>query len=52
MSKSDFFATRLLEEPATVPLLRDKLGFGAQSAFIAMFRFAFGIKPGRYLVQQ
>ncbi len=41
----------LLSSDMSVASVSDKLGFGEPSAFIAMFRSAFGVTPGRYLAQ-
>jgi AraC-like DNA-binding protein/mannose-6-phosphate isomerase-like protein (cupin superfamily) len=41
----------LLSSDMSVATVSDKLGFGEPSAFIAMFRSAFGVTPGRYLAQ-
>jgi AraC-like DNA-binding protein/mannose-6-phosphate isomerase-like protein (cupin superfamily) len=40
----------LLSSDMSVSAVSDHLGFGEPSAFIAMFRAAFGVTPGRYLV--
>jgi AraC-like DNA-binding protein/mannose-6-phosphate isomerase-like protein (cupin superfamily) len=42
-------ALELLSSHMTVSDVSDALGFGEPSAFIAMFRSAFGVTPGRYL---
>jgi AraC-like DNA-binding protein len=39
----------LLSSNMSVSMISDQLGFGEPSAFIAMFRAAFGVTPGRYL---
>ncbi len=39
----------LLSSDMSVSAVSDQLGFGEPSAFIAMFRAAFGVTPGRYL---
>jgi AraC-like DNA-binding protein/quercetin dioxygenase-like cupin family protein len=39
----------LLSSNMSVSTISDQLGFGEPSAFIAMFRAAFGVTPGRYL---
>jgi AraC-like DNA-binding protein/quercetin dioxygenase-like cupin family protein len=41
----------LLSSDMPVGRVSDRLGFGEPSAFIAMFRSAFGVTPGRYLAQ-
>lgn len=41
----------LLSSNMSVSTISDQLGFGEPSAFIAMFRAAFGITPGRYLAE-
>jgi AraC-like DNA-binding protein len=41
----------LLSSDVAVATVSDKLGFGEPSAFIAMFRSAFGVTPGRYLAR-
>lgn len=41
----------LLSSDMSVSAVSDQLGFGEPSAFIAMFRAAFGVTPGRYLVK-
>jgi AraC-like DNA-binding protein/quercetin dioxygenase-like cupin family protein len=38
----------LLSSNMSVSAVSDQLGFGEPSAFIAMFRAAFGVTPGRY----
>jgi AraC-like DNA-binding protein len=42
----------LLSSDMSVATVSDKLGFGEPSAFIAMFRAAFGVTPGRYLARR
>lgn len=42
-------ALELLSSHMSVSDVSDALGFGEPSAFIAMFRSAFGVTPGRYL---
>lgn len=44
-------ALELLSAGTTVSRISDLLGFGEPSAFIAMFREAYGVTPGRYLSQ-
>jgi AraC-like DNA-binding protein len=44
-----FKALELLATGATVNDISDRLGFEGPSAFIAMFKAAFGVTPGRYL---
>lgn len=47
--------TRALERLATgeaVSIVADALGYATPSAFVAMFRKAFGDSPGRYLARQ
>jgi AraC-like DNA-binding protein/quercetin dioxygenase-like cupin family protein len=41
----------LLSSNMSVSTISDQLGFGEPSAFIAMFRAAFGVTPGRYLAE-
>ena len=41
----------LLSSDMSVSEIADQLGFGEPSAFIAMFRTAFGVTPGRYLAK-
>ena len=41
----------LLSSDMSVSAVSDQLGFGEPSAFIAMFRAAFGVTPGRYLAK-
>lgn len=43
-------ALELLSSDMSVSKVSDELGFGEPSAFIAMFRAAFGVTPGRYLM--
>ena len=43
-------ALELLASNMSVSKVSDTLGFGEPSAFIAMFRSAFGVTPGRYLM--
>lgn len=42
----------LLSAKMSVASVSDMVGFGEPSAFIAMFRSAFGVTPGRYLAQR
>jgi AraC-like DNA-binding protein len=35
-----------------VSRISDLLGFGEPSAFIAMFKAAYGVSPGRYLARE
>ncbi len=42
----------LLSSEMSVSSVSDQLGFGEPSAFIAMFRAAFGVTPGRYLLRR
>lgn len=44
-----FRALELLSTRMSVSEVSDTLGFGDPSAFVSMFRSAFGITPGRYL---
>jgi AraC-like DNA-binding protein len=44
-------ALELLSSNMPVSRISDTLGFGEPSAFIAMFKTAFGVTPGRYLSQ-
>ena len=44
-------ALELLSARMPVSRISDRLGFGEPSAFIAMFRAAYGVTPGRYLTQ-
>jgi AraC-like DNA-binding protein/quercetin dioxygenase-like cupin family protein len=44
-------ALELLSSKMPVSKISDLLGFGEPSAFIAMFKMAFGVTPGRYLTQ-
>jgi AraC-like DNA-binding protein len=44
-------ALELLSARMPVSRISDRLGFGEPSAFIAMFRAAYGVTPGRYLAQ-
>jgi AraC-like DNA-binding protein len=44
-------ALELLSSNMPVSRISDALGFGEPSAFIAMFKTAFGVTPGRYLSQ-
>jgi AraC-like DNA-binding protein len=44
-------ALELLSARMPVSRISDLLGFGEPSAFIAMFRAAYGVTPGRYLSQ-
>jgi AraC-like DNA-binding protein/mannose-6-phosphate isomerase-like protein (cupin superfamily) len=44
-----FRALELLSMKMSVSEVSDTLGFGDPSAFVSMFRSAFGITPGRYL---
>lgn len=44
-------ALELLSARMPVSRISDRLGFGEPSAFIAMFREAYGVTPGRYLTQ-
>jgi AraC-like DNA-binding protein len=46
-----FKALELLSSNTPVSRISDALGFGEPSAFIAMFKTAFGVTPGRYLLQ-
>jgi len=46
-----FRALELLSARTPVSRISDMLGFGEPSAFIAMFRSAYGVTPGRYLAQ-
>jgi len=46
-----FKALELLSSGLSVSAISDALGFQEPSAFIAMFRLAFGTTPGRYLKQ-
>ena len=46
-----FKALELLSSNVPVSRISDALGFGEPSAFIAMFKPAFGVTPGRYLLQ-
>jgi AraC-like DNA-binding protein/quercetin dioxygenase-like cupin family protein len=46
-----FKALELLSAKMPVSEISDMLGFGEPSAFIAMFKAAFGITPGKYLTQ-
>jgi AraC-like DNA-binding protein/mannose-6-phosphate isomerase-like protein (cupin superfamily) len=45
-------ALELLSARTPVSRISDLLGFGEPSAFIAMFRAAYGVTPGRYLSQK
>ncbi|MGD9840076.1 MAG: helix-turn-helix transcriptional regulator [Afipia sp.] len=45
-------ALELLASDMSVSKVSDALGFGQPSAFIAMFRAAFGVTPGRYLMTE
>lgn len=45
-------ALELLSSGMSVSAISDTLGFGEPSAFIAMFRSAFGVTPGRYLSER
>jgi AraC-like DNA-binding protein/mannose-6-phosphate isomerase-like protein (cupin superfamily) len=42
----------LLSSDMSIGAVSDHLGFGEPSAFIAMFRSAFGVTPGRYLARK
>ncbi len=42
-------ALELIAARMPVSRISDQLGFGEPSAFIAMFRAAYGVTPGRYL---
>jgi AraC-like DNA-binding protein/quercetin dioxygenase-like cupin family protein len=44
-------ALELLSARTPVSRISDALGFGEPSAFISMFRAAYGVTPGRYLSQ-
>ncbi|HEU0148392.1 MAG TPA: helix-turn-helix transcriptional regulator [Bradyrhizobium sp.] len=44
-------ALELLSARTPVSKISDQLGFGEPSAFISMFRAAYGVTPGRYLSQ-
>jgi AraC-like DNA-binding protein len=44
-------ALELLSARTPVSRISDQLGFGEPSAFISMFRAAYGVTPGRYLSQ-
>jgi AraC-like DNA-binding protein len=44
-------ALELLSTRMPVSRISDQLGFGEPSAFISMFRAAYGVTPGRYLSQ-
>jgi AraC-like DNA-binding protein/mannose-6-phosphate isomerase-like protein (cupin superfamily) len=44
-------ALELLSARTPVSRISDALGFGEPSAFIAMFKAAYGVTPGRYLAQ-
>ena len=44
-----FRALELLSQNMSVGEISDALGFEAPSTFVAMFRLAFGVTPGRYL---
>jgi AraC-like DNA-binding protein len=44
-------ALELLSARTPVSKISDMLGFGEPSAFISMFRAAYGVTPGRYLSQ-
>lgn len=44
-------ALELLSARMPVSRISDQLGFGEPSAFISMFRAAYGVTPGRYLSQ-
>jgi len=44
-------ALELLSARTPVSRISDMLGFGEPSAFISMFRAAYGVTPGRYLSQ-
>jgi AraC-like DNA-binding protein len=44
-----FKALELLSARTPVSRISDMLGFGEPSAFIAMFKAAYGVTPGRYL---
>lgn len=46
-----FKAIELLSARTPVSRISDVLGFGEPSAFIAMFKTAYGVTPGRYLSQ-
>lgn len=46
-----FKALELLSARTPVSRISDMLGFGEPSAFISMFRAAYGVTPGRYLSQ-
>jgi AraC-like DNA-binding protein/quercetin dioxygenase-like cupin family protein len=46
-----FKALELLSAKMPISEISDVLGFGEPSAFIAMFKAAFGITPGKYLTQ-
>ncbi|MGY4330863.1 AraC-like DNA-binding protein [Bradyrhizobium sp. LB1.3] len=45
-------ALELLSARTPVSRISDQLGFGEPSAFISMFRAAYGVTPGRYLSQE
>lgn len=47
-----FRALELLSARTPVSRISDMLGFGEPSAFIAMFKSAYGVTPGRYLDQE
>jgi AraC-like DNA-binding protein/quercetin dioxygenase-like cupin family protein len=44
-------ALELLASGMSVGKVSDEIGFGEPSAFVAMFRAAFGVTPGRYLAR-
>lgn len=44
-------ALELLSAGTPISKISDVLGFGEPSAFIAMFKTAYGVTPGRYLTQ-
>lgn len=46
-----FKALELLSAKTSISRISDMLGFGEPSAFISMFRGAYGVTPGRYLLQ-
>jgi AraC-like DNA-binding protein/quercetin dioxygenase-like cupin family protein len=46
-----FKALEMLSSNVPVSRISDTLGFGEPSAFIAMFKTAFGVTPGHYLSQ-
>ena len=45
-------ALELLADGVPVSDVSDRLGYEGPSAFIAMFRQAFGVTPGRYFMER